>query len=109
MLAMASYAETGKSPRTLTEREQKLLLRTTGEHRAGYRDQCLCAIGRSLLLHRLSATVEVKTPFQTVRADFPHTAYRWSLGSQHYAASWKKGRLHASWRTSPLQRWSYSA
>jgi len=25
MLAMASYAETGKSPRTLTEREQKLL------------------------------------------------------------------------------------
>ena len=26
MLAMANYAETGKSPRSLTEREQKLLL-----------------------------------------------------------------------------------
>ena len=44
-------------------------------------------IGRSLLLRRVAATVEVKTPVQTVHADFPHTAYRWSLGSLHYAAS----------------------
>jgi hypothetical protein len=28
-----------------------------------------------------------KTPFQTVHADFPHTAFRWSLMTQHYAAS----------------------
>jgi hypothetical protein len=28
-----------------------------------------------------------KTPVQTVRADFPHTAYEWSLGTLHYAAS----------------------
>ncbi len=28
-----------------------------------------------------------RTPFQTVHADFPHTAYRWSLGKQHYATS----------------------
>ena len=26
-------------------------------------------------------------PVQTVHADFPHTAYRWPVGSQHYAAS----------------------
>ena len=26
-----------------------------------------------------------KTPVQTVRADFPHTAYRWSLVRPHYA------------------------
>ena len=57
-----------------------------------------------------------KTPFQTVRADFPHTAYRWSLVSQHYAASgyWmvprrrcspgpaKKSRVHRS--ASPARR-----
>ena len=35
---MANYAEAGKTSRTLTEREQKLLLKVTGEHRAGYRD-----------------------------------------------------------------------
>jgi len=28
-----------------------------------------------------------KTPVQTVRADFPHTAYRWSLVTPHYAVS----------------------
>jgi hypothetical protein len=43
------------------------------------------AIGRSLLLGRLAATVGAKTPCQTVHADFPHTAYRWSLVMQHYA------------------------
>jgi hypothetical protein len=34
---------------------------------------------------------EGKAPFQTVHADFPHTAYRWSLESQHYAASFQEG------------------
>jgi len=34
------------------------------------------AIGRSLPLHRMRASVEVKTPFQTVLTDFPYTAYR---------------------------------
>ncbi|HMR06884.1 MAG TPA: hypothetical protein PKA88_13965, partial [Polyangiaceae bacterium] len=24
---------------------------------------------------------------QTVHADFPHTAYQWSVGTQHYTAS----------------------
>jgi hypothetical protein len=33
-------------------------------------------IGRSLHLGRGIAAVGVKTPVQTVRADFPHTAYR---------------------------------
>jgi hypothetical protein len=33
-------------------------------------------IGRSLLLCRVATEFEVKTPVQTVHADFPHTAYR---------------------------------
>jgi hypothetical protein len=44
-------------------------------------------IGRSLFLPSVSAKVENKTPFQTVHADFPHTAYRWSVDTQHYATS----------------------
>lgn len=57
MLAMASYAETGKSPRTLTEREQRALLKVTGEHRAGYRDHVLyaMALGTGLREHELIA------------------------------------------------------
>jgi hypothetical protein len=41
-----------------------------------------------LTFSRLS-TGDSKTPFQTVRADFPHTAYGWSLLDvmRHYAAS----------------------
>jgi hypothetical protein len=46
------------------------------------------AIGRSLPLCRVATAEEVKTPSQTVRADFPHTAYGWPLGSLHYAVSW---------------------
>jgi hypothetical protein len=30
---------------------------------------------------------EANTPVQTVHADFPHTAYQWSVGTQHYAVS----------------------
>jgi hypothetical protein len=45
-----------------------------------------------------------KTPFQTVRADFPHTAYRWSLGTLHYALSRKKG--FSGYFTVPRRRWS---
>ncbi len=44
-------------------------------------------IGRSLPLGRVATAVEVKTPFQTVHADFPHTAYGWPLGTRHYAVS----------------------
>jgi len=39
---------------------------------------------------RQSEVKESKTPVQTVRADFPHTAFRWPLVSQHYAASQKE-------------------
>ena len=34
---------------------------------------------------RRVAWLQVGPPFQTVRADFPHTASRWSLRSPHYA------------------------
>jgi hypothetical protein len=39
-----------------------------------------------LTFPRLS-TGDSKTPFQTVHADFPHTAYGWSDEMRHYAAS----------------------
>lgn len=57
MLTMASYAETGRSPRTLTEREHKLLLEVTGEHRNGYWNHVLIslALGTGLREHELLA------------------------------------------------------
>src|SRR5688572_23886663 len=53
-------------------------------------------IGRSLLLPRHGAREVIKTPFQTVRADFPHTAYRWFLG---YAALCRLRVLHGAAQT----------
>lgn len=54
---MPSYAESGRAPRTLTEREQRLLLKVTGEHRAGFRDHVLyaMALGTGLREHELVA------------------------------------------------------
>jgi len=42
-------------PRTLTELEQKLILKTTGEHRDGYRDHVIIslALGTGLREHEL--------------------------------------------------------
>jgi integrase len=44
-------------PWTLTEREQRALLKVTGEHRAGYRDHMLyaMALGTGLREHELLA------------------------------------------------------
>ena len=56
--AMAAYADSiQKAPRTLTEREQKLLLRVTGEHRSGFRDHVIIAtaLGTGLRAHELLA------------------------------------------------------
>jgi integrase len=46
-----------RTPRTLTEREQRTLLKVTGEHRAGYRDHLLyaMALGTGLREHELIA------------------------------------------------------
>lgn len=55
---MAAYVESvRRAPRTLTEREQKALLRVTGEHRARYRDHVLfaLALGTGLRSHELLA------------------------------------------------------
>jgi hypothetical protein len=41
---MANYADGARTPRTLTEREQRLLLKVTCEHRAGFRDHMLYAL-----------------------------------------------------------------
>lgn len=55
---MTAYADAiAKPPRTLTELEQKLLLKTTGEHRDGFRDHVLIslALGTGLREHELLA------------------------------------------------------
>lgn len=39
-----TYATTRKQPRTLTEREQKTLLRITGEHATGFRDHVIISV-----------------------------------------------------------------
>jgi len=55
---MAAYADRIYKPtRTLTEREQKALLKFTGEHRAGYRDHLMyaLALATALRAHELLA------------------------------------------------------
>jgi site-specific recombinase XerC len=55
---MAAYVESvRRAPRTLTEREQKWLLRVTGEHSAGFRDHVLyaMALATGLRAHELVA------------------------------------------------------
>lgn len=44
-------------------------------------------IGRTLLPSCRMAVGEIKSPSQTVRADFPHTAYGGDVSGLHYAAS----------------------
>ena len=56
--AMAGYAERiTKAPRTFTDREQKLLLQVTGEHRRGFRDHVIIAtaLATGLRSHELLA------------------------------------------------------
>ncbi|HPC83092.1 MAG TPA: tyrosine-type recombinase/integrase [Thermoanaerobaculaceae bacterium] len=55
---MTAYADAiAKPPRTLTDLEQKLLLKVTGEHRAGLRDHVIIslALGTGLREHELLA------------------------------------------------------
>ena len=55
---MAAYATTiKKPPRTLTEVEQARLLKTTGEHRDGFRDHVILAValGTGLREHEITA------------------------------------------------------
>ena len=55
---MTAYAEAiAKPPRTLTDLEQKLLLKVTGEHRDGFRDHVIIslALGTGLREHELLA------------------------------------------------------
>lgn len=66
---MANYADATRTPRTLTEREQRTLLKVTGEHRAGYRDHVLyaMALGTGLREHELIAlSVGCRWPSGTV-------------------------------------------
>ena len=55
---MTAYATNiSKAPRTLTQNEQRLLLNTCGEHRAGYRDHVIfsMALGTGLREHEILA------------------------------------------------------
>jgi integrase/recombinase XerC len=55
--SMSRYDEDLIAPRTLTEREQRALLRVSGEHRAGFRDHLIFAIafGTGLREHEIVA------------------------------------------------------
>ena len=64
---MSAYAyAVARQPRTLTELERKLLLKVTGEHRAGWRDHVLLslALGTALRQHELLA-LDVVDVFDT--------------------------------------------
>ncbi|MBN1654367.1 MAG: site-specific integrase [Deltaproteobacteria bacterium] len=53
-----NYSDTiAKTPKTLTELEQRLLLKTSGEHRAGFRDHVIfsVALGTGLREHEILA------------------------------------------------------
>jgi integrase len=52
---MSRYDENLTAPRTLTEREQRALLRTSGEHRSGFRDHMVfsLALGTALREHEI--------------------------------------------------------
>src|SRR5690606_33422459 len=55
---LMAYVDSIRRPaKTLTEREQKALLRVTGEHRAGFRDHVIyaLALGTGLRAHELLA------------------------------------------------------
>jgi integrase len=67
---MANYADAARTPRTLTEREQRALLKVTGEHRAGFRDHVLyaMALGTGLREHELIA-LSVEMSAFSQRAD----------------------------------------
>ena len=63
---MANYADSACTPRTLTEREQRALLKVTGEHRAGFRDHVLyaMALGTGLREHELIALSVGRSPYR---------------------------------------------
>ncbi len=55
---MTAYADAiARPPKTLTEREQRLLLKTTGQRVDGFRDHCIfsLALGTGLREHGLRA------------------------------------------------------
>ena len=55
---MTTYVDTiARAPKTLTEQEQRLLLKTSGEHRAGFRDHVIfsLALGTGLREHEILA------------------------------------------------------
>jgi integrase len=55
---MSAYIDSiRRAPKTLTEIEQRLLLKTTGQHRAGFRDHVIfsLALGTALREHEILA------------------------------------------------------
>jgi site-specific recombinase XerC len=54
---MALYTDSIKPPKTLTELEQRLILKVTGEHVRGFRDHCILsiALGTGLREHEILA------------------------------------------------------
>ena len=59
--------------------------RSTSQRRCLSRGNAAVVIGRCWPCSGPKVKNRTNTPVQTVHADFPHTAYQWSVGSQHYA------------------------
>lgn len=81
---MAGYVDRAvpRPPKTLTEAEQQLLLRTSGEHRDGFRDHVLysLALGTALREHELVAlnVGDVTSDGEHVRRRFPLRVFKQS-------------------------------
>lgn len=102
---MSSYAESGRAPRTLTEREQRLLLKVTGEHRAGFRDHVLyaMALGTGLREHELVA-LDVRDVFDSAGKARRRIVLRVFKGSDRASAGQDvlvpeglRAKLHKLW------------
>lgn len=75
---MTAYADAiAKPPRTLTELEQKLILKTTGEHRDGFRDHVLISLALGTTgAHRRPEGEESGMPAAPLRFVVPNAGQR---------------------------------
>lgn len=78
---MSRYVDSiRKAPKTLTEQEQRALLQTTGDRRAGFRDHVLFAValGTALREHEIAAldVGDVRDGQGKIRRRFPLRVYK---------------------------------
>ena len=69
-----------KPPKTMTEAEQRLLLKVSGEHKAGFRDHCIfsLALGTALREHEIAAldVGDIRNEEGFIRRRFPLRVFK---------------------------------